>query len=236
MTTYVRSSRRTEISRVFRRFQQSIWFSLFYRQSRASAAALTRPFRRVDVCTMFRRDLTGYTGVPDALEVEIKQCLSVDEVEQAACLGRPDPYRRELFRWRFQNGCACFVARVGSTLVGYDWIRLRAGIDDGDWIDLAADEVYTLDAYVAEDWRGHRIHRSMGAQMLLFAKAQGYTSAYSKASVFNYTSQKATRRNGWAVSGYALRVRGAKRGGWPIFRLYGSSYPLTRLRRKAVGA
>ena len=236
MTTYVRSSRRTEISRVFRRFQQSIWFSLFFRQSRGIAAALTRPFRRLDVCTMFRRDLTGYTGVPDALEVEIKRCLSVDEVEQAACLGRPDPYRRELFRWRFQNGCACFVARVGSTLVGYDWIRLRAGIDDGDWIDLAAHEVYTLDAYVAEDWRGHRIHRSMGAQMLLFAKAQSYTSAYSKASVFNYTSQKATRRNGWAVSGYALRVRGAKRGGWPIFRLYGSSYPLTRLRRKAVGA
>ena len=132
MTTSVRSSRRTEISGAFRRFQPSIWSSLFYRQSRDIAAALTRPFRRLDVCTMFRRDLTGYTGAPDALEVEIKRCLSVDEVEQAACLGRPDPYRRELFRWRFQNGCACFVARVGSTLVGYDWIRLRAGIDDGD--------------------------------------------------------------------------------------------------------
>jgi hypothetical protein len=217
MTTYVRSSRGTEISGVFRRFQQSIWSSLFYRQSRDIAAALTRPFRRLDVCTMFRRDLTGYTGVPDALEVEIKRCLSVDEVEQAACLGRPDPYRRELFRWRFQNGCACFVARVGSTLVGYDWIRLRAGIDDGDWIDLS-DEVYTLDAYVAEDWRGYRIHRSIGARMLLFAKAQAYTTAYSRASVFNYTSQKATR------------------GGWPIITLYGSSYPLTRLQRKAVGA
>jgi GNAT superfamily N-acetyltransferase len=235
MTTYVRSSRGTEISGVFRRFQQSIWSSLFYRQSRDIAAALTRPFRRVDVCTMFKRDLTGYTGVPDALEVEIKQCLSVDEVEQAACLGRPDPYRRELFRWRFQNGCACFVARVGSTLVGYDWIRLRAGIDDGDWIDLAAHEVYTLDAYVAEDWRGHRIHRSMGARMLLFARTQGYTTAYSRAGVFNYTSQKATRRNGWTVSGYALRVRGAGRGGWPIITLYGSSHPLTRLQRRAVG-
>jgi hypothetical protein len=234
MTTYVRSSRRTEISRTFRRFQQSIWSSLFFRQSRGIAAALTRPFRRIDVCTMFKRDLTGYTGGPDALEVEIKQCLSVDEVEQAACLGRPDPYRRELFRWRFQNGCACFVARVGSTLVGYDWIRLRAGIDDGDWIDLAAHEVYTLDAYVAEDWRGHRIHRSMGARMLLFARTQGYTTAYSRAGVFNYTSQKATRRNGWTVSGYALRVRGAKRSGWPIFTLYGSSYPLTRLQRKLV--
>jgi GNAT superfamily N-acetyltransferase len=219
MTTYVRSSHRTEISRIFRRFQQSIWSSLFFRQSRDIAAALTRPFRRLDVCTMFKRDLTGYTGVPDALE---------------ACLGRPDPYRRELFRWRFQNGCACFVARVGSTLVGYDWIRLGAGIDDGDWIDLAAHEVYTLDAYVAEDWRGHRIHRSMGARMLLFARAQGYTTAYSRAGVFNYTSQKATRRNGWTVSGYALRVRGAKRGGWPIFTLYGSSYPLTRLQRKLV--
>jgi hypothetical protein len=51
----------------------------------------------------------------------------------------------------------------------------------------------------------------MGARMLLFARAQGYTTAYSRASVFNYTSQKATRRNGWTVSGYALRVRGAKR-------------------------
>ena len=77
-------------------------------------------------------------------------------------------------------------------MVGYDWIRLRAGIDDGDWIDLS-DEVYTLDAYVAEDWREYRIHRSIGARMLLFAKAQVYTTAYSKASVFNYTSQKATR-------------------------------------------
>ncbi len=236
MKTHARSSRRRKISRGFRRLQQSIWSSLFYRQSRDIAAALTRPFRRLDVCTTFRRDLTGYTGVPDALEVDIKQCLSVDEVEQSACLGRPDSYRRELFRWRFQNGCACFVARVGSTLVGYDWIRLCAGIDDGDWIDLAADEVYTLDAYVAEDWRGYRIHRSMGARMLLFARAQGYTTAYSRASVFNYRSQKATRRNGWAVSGYALRVRGAKRGGWPIITLYGSSYPLTRLQRKAVGA
>jgi hypothetical protein len=76
----------------------------------------------------------------------------------------------------------------------------------------------------------------MGARMLLFARARGYTTAYSRVSVFNYRSQKATRRNGWTVSGYALRVRGAKRGGWPIITLYGSSYPLTRLQRKAVGA
>src|SRR5437879_677677 len=107
MKAHARSSRRTKISRVFRRLQQSIWSSLFYRQSRDIAAALTRPFRRLDVFSTFRRGLTGYTCVPDALEVEIKQCLSIDEVEQAACLGRPDPYRRELFRWRFQNGCAC---------------------------------------------------------------------------------------------------------------------------------
>jgi hypothetical protein len=76
MTTYIRSSRQQRVG-VFLPLQQSIWSSLFYRQSRDIAAALTRPFRRLDVCTMFRRDLTGYTGMPDALEVEIRQCLSV---------------------------------------------------------------------------------------------------------------------------------------------------------------
>jgi hypothetical protein len=35
---------------------------------------------------------------------------------------------------------------------------------------------------------------------------------------------------GWTPSGLVLRVRGSKRGGWPIITLWGSSHPLSRLR------
>ena len=176
---------------------------------------------------MYRRNLSAYTGISEANpKLNIARCSSLAELDEAAELGRPDPHRKELFRSRLQDGCACFVARVGQTLVGYDWIRLRPGIDDGDMVALGKTEVFTFDAYVAEDWRGARIHRAMGAAMLMFAKEQGYTTAYTKVGIFNRRSQKSTRRNGWTSSGCVLRVSRGR--GWPVLTLYGSSHPLYR--------
>jgi GNAT superfamily N-acetyltransferase len=212
---------------IVRRARRTIWSSGVYRRTRWIGASITRPLRRLDISVIYSKDLTSYTGISDVkLKLDIARCASLDELDEPARLGRPDPRRLELFRSRMRDGCACFVARVGSTMVGYDWIRLRPGVDDGDMIALGKNEVFTFDAYVAEDWRGARVHRAMGAAMLLFAREQGYTTAYTKVGIFNRRSQKSTRRNGWTPSGCVLRVSRGR--GWPVIALYGSSHPLCR--------
>jgi GNAT superfamily N-acetyltransferase len=193
---------------------------------------MARPFCRFEVAIIYRKDLTEGLEVLDPdVDLDISPA-SVEEVERAAiCLRRRDARRRDLFRGRLQDGCVCFVARAGSTLVGYDWIRWRPGVDDGDMIALAENEIYSFDLYVGEDWRGRKIAAALGTRAHLFLKKQGYATAYSRVSLMNRNSVKINRLCGWTPSGLVLRVRGSRRGGWPIVTLWGSSHPLTRLLR-----
>jgi GNAT superfamily N-acetyltransferase len=214
-----------------RQIRQIIWSSALYRRGRRLAAVLTRPFRRFELALIFRKDLTGqlerFESDPD---IEIGPA-SAEEIEQAAtAIGRRQRGLREVFRWRVESGCMCFVARAGSTLTGYDWIRFRPGLDDGDMIALAEGELYSFDLYVDENWRGRRVAVALGTQAHLFLKGQGYKTSYARVSVLNRKSVKNNRRCGWTPSGLVLRVRSSKRGGWPIITLWGSSYPLSRPR------
>lgn len=219
------------LSRAIRSIRQAIWSSALYRRARRIAAGLTRPFRRFELALMRRQDLTESIRVIDAdVDIEIAQA-SADDVDWAASLGRYDSRRGEVFRWRLENGCMCFVARAGSTLVAYNWVRLRPGIDDGDMIALTDKEAFHLDTYVDENWRGQRVSAALSSRMRLFEKRHGYTAAYSKVSVFNRKSLRSGRRTGWEPVGLVLRVRGSRRGDWPIITLWGSAHPLMRLRR-----
>ncbi|HXZ88892.1 MAG TPA: GNAT family N-acetyltransferase [Candidatus Binataceae bacterium] len=217
--------------RGLRRFQQLLWSSALYRRGYPLAAALTRPFRRLELATIFRQDLTGPVELFDAnIDVDIG-LASAQEVERAAeTLHGRVPDRRAIFRWRLEDGCICFVARVGSAIVGYTWARLRPGPDDGDMLALADHEAFDFDLYVDPKWRGHRIQTALGSRKRLFCKQQGYIAIYSKTSVMNRKSLKGMRRSPWKPTGVVLRVRGSKRGGWPILTLWGSAHPLTRLR------
>jgi hypothetical protein len=160
---------------------------------------------------------------------------SAEEVDRAAeSLRRPDPRRRDMFRWRLGHGCVCFVARAGTEIVAYNWVRMRPGPDDGDTIALGAGEAYQFDAYVDDNWRGHRIVARLWSAMHLYETQQGYTTAYSKVSLLNRKSQRATRRAGWSTSGIVLRVIASRRGGWPVVTLWGSPHPLARLRRNQL--
>jgi GNAT superfamily N-acetyltransferase len=219
----------------FRRLRQRLWSSESYKRARRAAAELTRPFRRLEFCIIYRYDLTQPIDAFDAgVEVESGQA-STEEVERAVLVRRPpDPSLHEMFKWRLGSGCVCFVARAGSKLVAYNWIRLRPGPDEGDMIALAKGEVYSFDLYVDENWRGNRIYTALGTQARVFCKRQGYTTAYSRVSVTNRKSQKAIRRGGWKPTGVVLRVRRSRRGGWPIIRLWGSAHPLAKLRRETV--
>ena len=200
---------------------------MLYRQARRIAADLTRPFRRFEVANIIRKSLVApIETFTDDREIEIVQA-SAEEVERAAqSLGRPDPGRREMFRWRLRHGYVCFVARASDSIVGYDWLLIHPGTDDGDMIALAEGEAFQFDLYVDENWRGHRIAAKLWSAMHLFEKQHGCTAAYSKVSLLNRKSQRAVRRAGWTTSGVVLRVVGSKRGGWPIITLWGSAHPL----------
>jgi hypothetical protein len=100
---------------VIQRIRQTIWSSVLYRRARRIVADLTWPFRRFEINLMFRQDLTGPVKLIEAnVEIDIARA-SADEVERAGSL-IPDSRCSEVFRWRLQNGCMCFVARAGSTL------------------------------------------------------------------------------------------------------------------------
>ena len=103
----------TRLSHKIRSVRQTIWSSALYRLSRRIAAAATRPFRRFEVATIIRKSLVvPIETFSDDREIEIVQA-SAEEVERAAqSLGRPDPGRREMFRWRLRHGYVCFVARA----------------------------------------------------------------------------------------------------------------------------
>jgi GNAT superfamily N-acetyltransferase len=223
----------TPLSHRIRSVRQTIWSSALYRLARRIAATATRPFRRFEVATIIRKSLIGpiETFRGDG-EIEIVQA-SAEEVERAAqSLRRPGPDRREMFRWRLGHGYVCFVARAGAGIVGYNWILMRPGTDDGDIVALGEGEAFQFDLYVDENWRGNRIAAMLWSAMHLFEKQHGCTAAYSKVSLLNRKSQRAVRRAGWTTSGVVLRVVGSKRGGWPIITLWGSAHPLARLRSK----
>lgn len=124
-------------------------------------------------------------------------------------------------------------SRADAALVAYNWVRLRPGLDDADMLALADGEAFHLDSYVDENWRGNRIEAALSSRLRLFEKQQGYTAAYTKISVFNRKSIKSACPMGWEPTGLVLRVRGSKRGGWPIITLSGSAHPLTRRLQKA---
>jgi hypothetical protein len=183
----------------------------------------------LELCFIFRKDLTRQLERMETdADIEIGPA-STQEVEQAAvAIGHRRPATHEVFRWRMETGCLCLVARAGSTLVGYDWIRFRPGPDDADTIALSQGDVYSFDLYVDENWRGHRVAAALLTQSHIFLKGQGYKSLYARVSVFNRKSVRNSRRSGGTPSGLVLRVRGSERGGWPIIALWGSPYPLRR--------
>ena len=108
---------------------------------------------------------------------------TAEEVQRAAeSLGRPNPQRAELFRWRLRDGCVCFVARSGSAIVAYVWMRYSPELDDGLPIALGPGEVYSFDLFVDENWRGRRIFAALGSRSRLFLKDRGYTTGEHRRS------------------------------------------------------
>lgn len=114
---------------------------------------------------------------------------------------------RDIFLKRFRDGNECFVAKIGTEIVSYNWIIYDQKMQVANGyrsIHLKDDEVYTDDAYTAEVWRGKGIHTAGLNQMLLFLQQSGYQRVYTWANTDNKSSQKTHQRLGWEFFGTIL--------------------------------
>jgi len=184
----------------------------------------------------YQRDLTQPLGeIRARVDLNVTQANESD-TDQIASLeitgSRPRPLRERTIRdtilQRFRRGSKCFVGKIGTEVVHYNWISFhrREVIGKTRIIELRDDEAFCHSGLTSEAWRGKAIHGAVNNQMLLFLQEAGYRRAYTHANMDNKSSQKALPRLGWELSCTLLYFlpRGAKRA-W-IWRLKGTLEPL----------
>jgi L-amino acid N-acyltransferase YncA len=136
--------------------------------------------------------------------------------------------KRRLFKSKIENGHHCFVAKDGSSVVGYNWIGSGSFWNGIDFVVLKDDEVWCSDAYTAIEWRGKGIHTALLAAMIEWARKENFRTAYTHVSAFHPKSWKAHEHLKWQVSGlyfgFHLPVLDKQ---W-TFAVYGSRYPIQR--------
>jgi GNAT superfamily N-acetyltransferase len=133
---------------------------------------------------------------------------------------------RSLFKSQFESGHKCFVAKVGSSVVGYDWIGFGSFWNGIDYVVLRDNEVFCFDAYTALEWRGEGVHTALLAAILEWARKENYQAAYTHVAVLQPSSWKSHERLKWQVSGL---LTGAYLPGFDkhwSYVVYGSRYPI----------
>lgn len=127
---------------------------------------------------------------------------------------------------RFQLGQKCFLGKIGTEIVHYNWIFFNWEESvSGRFIHLKEDEALMDDAFTVERWRGKAIHTVVHNRMLLFLKQNGYRRAYTLVGAFNNASQKTHHRLGWDLTGMMLVfIRRRSRKAW-IWRIKGNLEP-----------
>lgn len=206
------------------------WTDLQVSAMRAAARALSR-LGESHVWLMFRKDLRQPLS-PVQARVPIDIGLAdASQVEELAAVAKADAERAaadaQIYRDRLRAGSLCFVARVDGRVVAFNWLRLHAAVGAaGVPMVLRDDEVYTTDAYTADDWRGQGIHPALNHAMLSFAQREGYRTAYTLARADNARSLVTMRRVGWTLSGTLLVFEPRWAPGTPWWLVRGSPYPM----------
>lgn len=170
------------------------------------------PLGDLGMVSFCRKDLTQPLGETRAKVHLIISQASEADIDQLATLvaKRYGPaWKRKLFttrgiqetiRERFQQGAKCFVGRIGTEIVHYNWIFFPREESS----HLSDREPLCDDAFTVEEWRGKGIHGAVNNQMLLFLQQSGFRTAYTLVETDNISSQKALQRLGWDFYGTLL--------------------------------
>lgn len=205
----------------------------------------------LDTMTFYRKDLTQALEekrakvdltVTQASESDIDQLAAMVARRYGPTMAQLWPYKnqsvRDILQQRFRRGCKCFVAKIGTEMVHYNWIFFHWEEEVMGTFSsrLQADEAICNDGYTEEVWRGKGVHTAVNSQMLSFLKHAGYRRAYTSVGTDSKSSRKALDRLGWEVYGTMLYFipRGACKA-W-IFRLKGTLEPLMEKQTAAPEA
>lgn len=179
-----------------------------------------RPVAQVGLESICQKDLTGpLSDVSARVEIEISPATESD-VDQLVDLVKSNwdgtsefgPYSELGFRAtildRMQRGQQCFVAKIGTDIVHYNWIAPdseEAIAGTGLIASLAEGrEAVCHDGFTVEAWRGRGIHPAVNNAMLRSLKASGYQTAYTVVGTLDRPSNITHHRLHWRFSGVML--------------------------------
>jgi hypothetical protein len=169
------------------------------------------PLGRLAIVSFCRKDLTQPLRRTQAkVGLIVSQATEADIDKLAALVGKrygPSSMRRwfkarsiqETIRDRFEEGARCFVGKIGTEIVHYNWIFFRRK----DWpgvpyfIQLSEREALCDEAFTVEELRGKGIHGAVHNQMLLFLQQSGFRTAYTLVHTDDISARKALHRLGW---------------------------------------
>jgi ribosomal protein S18 acetylase RimI-like enzyme len=151
----------------------------------------------------------------EILDMQPKLCpaaargeLSDDEEYEQALQERSRASVRRGFIRAWRAGEMCFVARIDGKIAHSNWIRFHdcAPVESRP-IALMPGEVYTTDAYTADNRRGLRLHEAVVSHMLRYARERGCRRGYTISFFCQTTARQGVRRVGWKRRGEILYVR-----------------------------
>ncbi len=169
------------------------------------------PLGRLAIDSLCRMDLTQpLRRTPAKVNLTVGQASEADIDELAALVAQrysPGNLRKwfeersiqETIRDRFEEGAKCFVGKIGTEIVNYNWIFFR----EKEWpgvpyfIYLGEREALLDDAFTVEGLRGQGIHGAVHNQMLLFLQQSGVHTAYTLVHTDDVLARKALHRLGW---------------------------------------
>ncbi len=196
----------------------------------------SRPLGHLELETFYQKDLTEpLKEIRAKADLTVTQATEsdIDELTALELSGtRPRPFQDQSIRasiiQRFGRGSKCFVGKIGTEIVHYNWITFhrKKWLAESYFIHLRDDEAFCHSGYTSEAWRGRNIHAAVNNQMLHFLQRAGYRKAYTNANTDNKSSQKALPRVGWQISGIVFYFipRGAEKA-W-IWRINGTLPPV----------
>lgn len=176
------------------------------------------PLGTLAIDSFCRKDLTRPLGEMQAkVDLIVSQATEahIDELATLVAKRYGPKYVREWFKTRsiqetigdrFQQGAKCFVGRIGTEIVHYNWVLFHSE----EWpraphfIHLSDREALCDDAFTVEEWRGKGIHGAVHNHMLLFLQQSGFRTAYTRVHTDNISSKKALQRLGWDFYGTLL--------------------------------
>ena len=171
------------------------------------------PFGDLRAITYCRMDLTQPLReiranvdliISQATEADIDHLVALEEIRYSP------KQKQKLFKAKsinetiseqFKQGSKCFIGKIGTEIVHYNWIFFNRVEYDHYFVQLHNDEAHCDVAFTLQEWRGKNIHGAVNNHMLLFLQQSGFHTAYTAVLTFNPTAKKGLQRVGWDLYG-----------------------------------